>query len=60
MMVKELNRVKANLSDLVNVTNHIENLNDRLKQVAILQQEFVKIFKPIHDSVSQFDMETKK
>lgn len=50
-MVNDLNRIKANYSDLAVTNSYIENLNERLKQVTIMQQEFVKTLKPMHDTV---------
>jgi transcriptional regulator NrdR family protein len=59
-MINDLNVSKANDTELKEVSNALGSLNERVKQIAVIQNEIAKSLDPIHGAIGEFDKEAKK
>ena len=59
-LVRDMGEVKADRKNLEKTNGCIDNLNERVKYLAVLQNELAMILEPIKNSVHNFDEATKK
>ena len=59
-LIHNLNIEKANDIELKEVSSALGFLNERVKQIAVIQNEIAKSLDPIHGAIGDFDKEAKK
>ena len=57
---EEINDKKADKTELIETQNMLENLNDRVKHLANLQNELALNLEPVRNSINQFEENRRK